>query len=214
MARKFPRGVSYGLDLYEGLNIKHPYYSQGIIQLMACIQEYAISSQTGQFIQQSAESFMLELGYPVTLGNLNYQVTMKYLTPSWYRNLAKFVSSQVLDVKGKFIQLELLRQSDKFLMLSFIKQGYCSELSLLNKMRMSIQAISLADIVTPNRFKISQNAFLLLSSNGLRKQARIRLAKFTPKIYKETGGVLAKSSTGNIWRITSDPVRQKPQTVL
>ena len=39
MARKFPRGVLYGPDLYEGLNIKHPYYSQDIIQLMACIQE-------------------------------------------------------------------------------------------------------------------------------------------------------------------------------
>ena len=106
----------------------------------------------------------------MTLGDLNYQVTMKYLTPSWYRNLATFVSSQVLDVKGKFVQLELLRQSDKFLMLSFIKQGYRKELLLLNEMRMSIQAISLADIVTSNGFKISQNAFLLLSSNGLRKE--------------------------------------------
>ena len=112
---------------------------------------------------------MLELSYPVTLGNLNYQVAKNYLTPSWYRNLAKFVSSQVLDVKGKFKQLQLLRQSDKFLMLSFIEQGYRKELLLLNKMRMSIQAISLADIVTSNGFKISQNAFLLLSSNGLRK---------------------------------------------
>ena len=93
MARKFPRGVLYGPDLYEGLNIKHPYYSQGIIQLMACIQECAISSQTGQFIQQLAERFMLELGYPVTLGDLNSHITIKYLTPSWYGNLAKFVSS-------------------------------------------------------------------------------------------------------------------------
>ena len=112
---------------------------------------------------------MLELGYSVTLGNLNYQVAKNYLTPSWYRNLAKFISSQVLDVKGKFTQLELLGQSDKFLMLSFIEQGYRKELLLLNEMRMSIQAISLADIVTSNGFKISQNAFLLLSSNGLRK---------------------------------------------
>ena len=69
---------------------------------MACVQECAIVSQTGQFIQHLAESCMLELGYPVTLGNLKYQVAKNYLTPSWYGNLAKFVSSQVLDVKGKF----------------------------------------------------------------------------------------------------------------
>ena len=37
-------------------------------------------------------------------------------------------------------------------------------------MRMLIQAISLADIVTSNGFKISQNAFLLVASNGLRKE--------------------------------------------
>ena len=52
---------------------------------------------------------MLELSYPVTLGNLNYKVTMEYLTPCWYRHVAKFVSSQVLDVKGKCTQLQLLR---------------------------------------------------------------------------------------------------------
>ena len=56
-------------------------------------------------------------------------------------------------------------------MLSFIEQGFRkAELSILNHMQMSIKAISLADIVTSNGFKISQNAFLLLASNGLREQ--------------------------------------------
>ena len=108
MAKIFPRGVLYRPDLYEGLNIKHPYYSQSIIQLMAYIQECDILSQTGRFIQTSAENLMLELGYPVTLGNLNYKVAMEYVTPCWYGHLAKFISSQVLDVKGKFTQLQLL----------------------------------------------------------------------------------------------------------
>ena len=31
MAKTFPRGVLYSQNLYEGLNIKHPYYSQSII---------------------------------------------------------------------------------------------------------------------------------------------------------------------------------------
>ena len=55
--------------------------------------------------------------------------------------------------------------------LSFIEQGFRrAELSILNHMQMSIKAISLADIVTSNKFEISQNAFLLLASNGLREQ--------------------------------------------
>ena len=171
MARKFPRGFLYGPDLYEGLNIKHPYYSQDITKRMSCILECAISSQTGLFIQALAEDFMLELGYPRTVGTLNYKVAMNYLTPCWYRHLAQFVSSQVLDVRGNIQQFQFLRQSDRFIMLSFIEQGYRkAELSILNHMQMSIKAISLADIVTSNGFKISQNAFLLLSSNGLREQ--------------------------------------------
>ena len=102
MARKFPRGVLYGLELYEDLNIKHPYYSQDITKLMACVQECAISSQTGLIIQTSAEDLILELGYPMTLSTLNYKVAMDHLTPCWYEHLAQFVSSQVLEIRANF----------------------------------------------------------------------------------------------------------------
>ena len=69
-------------------------------------------------------------------------------------------------------------------MLSFIEQAFRkAELSILNHMQMLIKTISLADIVTSNRFKIFQNAFLFLSSNGLREQFEWPNAppKFTKK---------------------------------
>ena len=79
--------------------------------------------------------------------------------------------TQVLDVRGNFSQLQLLQQSDRFIMLSFIKQGYKkTEVTVLNHMQISIKVISLADIVTSNGFEISQNTFLLLSSNGLKEE--------------------------------------------
>ena len=117
MARKFPRGVLYGSELYEGLNIKHPYYNLGIMKLMTCVQECAISSQIGSLIQILAKYLMLELGYPMTLSTLNWKVTMQYLTPCWYGHLAKFICSQALNVRYKFYQ----QQSNGFIMLSFIK---------------------------------------------------------------------------------------------
>ena len=122
MARKFPRGVLYGPDLCERLNIKHPYYNQGIIKLMACVQECAIAPQTGSLIQTLAEDLMVKLGYSMTLGSLNWKVAIQYPTLCWYGNLAKFVSSQVLDIKGNFSQFKLLQQSHIFIMFSFIKQ--------------------------------------------------------------------------------------------
>ena len=69
-------------------------------------------------------------------------------------------------------------------MLSFIEQGFRkTELTILNHMQMLIKAISLADIVTSEGLKISQNAFLLLANNGLREQFKWSNAppKFTKK---------------------------------
>ena len=79
--KKVQRGVLYGPDLYKGLNIKHPYYNQGITKLMACVQECDISSQTGSLIKTSAEDLILELGYFMTLCLLIRKVAMQYLTP-------------------------------------------------------------------------------------------------------------------------------------
>ena len=50
------------------------------MKLIACVQECAISSQTGSPIKILAEDLMLELGYAMTLGTLNWKVAMEYLT--------------------------------------------------------------------------------------------------------------------------------------
>ena len=52
MAREFPRGVLYGPDLYKGLNIKHPCYSQGITQLLACIHALSCNKLVDLFKHQ------------------------------------------------------------------------------------------------------------------------------------------------------------------
>ena len=192
MVSKSPRGVLYRPDLYEEINIKHPYYNQDITKLIACVQECAISSQTGSFIQTSVEDFMLELFYPMTLSTLNWKVAMEYLTPCWYGYLAKFVSSQVLGSRGNFPQLQLLRHSNRSIMVSFFEQDFRKvELLILIYMRMLIKAISLVDIVTSNGLKIAQKAFLLLANNGLREQ--FEWPNTPPKIYKETSEMLAEN---------------------
>ena len=67
MAAKFPRKVLYSPDLYEGMNIQHPYYKQGIQKIITCIQGSAIGSQTGKLIKFSAEEFMLKIDITLTL---------------------------------------------------------------------------------------------------------------------------------------------------
>ena len=83
----------YGPSLYKGLDINHPYYTQGITKMLTCVQECAIGSQTGSLIKTSAEELMLEIGIPMTLGSVDWEVAKEYTTFCWYTHLATFVSS-------------------------------------------------------------------------------------------------------------------------
>ena len=74
MATNFPREVLYGPDLYEGMDIQHPYYQQGIQKIITSIQESAIGSRTRELIKFSAEEFMLESGIPLSLGTVNWDI--------------------------------------------------------------------------------------------------------------------------------------------
>ena len=78
-------------------------------------------------------------------------------------------------------------------------------------MQMSIKAISLANIVTSNGLKISQNAFLVLLNNSLREQFEWPYAP--QKNYKKTSGMLTKRITSDIQCIASNPLRKKSQTI-
>ena len=82
MAAKFPRNVLYGPDLYEGMDIQHPYYQQGIQKIISCIQESAIGSRIGELVKYCAEELMLEIGRPLTLGTVNWDIIGEYVTPS------------------------------------------------------------------------------------------------------------------------------------
>ena len=52
---------------------------------------------------------MLELGYPMTLGTLNWKVAMEYFTQCWYGHLVNFVIPQALDIRCNLYQLKLLQ---------------------------------------------------------------------------------------------------------
>ena len=71
MARKFPGDVMYSLTLYEGMDINHSFYTQGITKMKTCVQVCAFDYQTGAFIKTSAEELMVEIGIPMTLGSID-----------------------------------------------------------------------------------------------------------------------------------------------
>jgi hypothetical protein len=71
MTSKFPHPVLYGPDLYQGLNIYHPKFWEGIKTNSTHIQESVNQSFTSSLIRLTAEGLRLELGIPMTPCTIN-----------------------------------------------------------------------------------------------------------------------------------------------
>jgi hypothetical protein len=72
MAKLFPRKVLYGPELYQGMDMKHPFFLQEISHIMTHVQEAVCQSQIGQMIQMTAEAFRIDIGVPFLLNKTVY----------------------------------------------------------------------------------------------------------------------------------------------
>ena len=68
-----------------------------------------------------------------------------------------------------FAQIQVLREGDKFFMDGFANNFQGERLCKINYMRMSLHAVSLADITTSNGQKITNAVWNLKQGNILRK---------------------------------------------
>ena len=57
MVITFSLKVLYGPDLYQGLDVKNPYFLQEIIHIMTYVQELVGGSQTGRLFRSCAKAF-------------------------------------------------------------------------------------------------------------------------------------------------------------
>ena len=155
------------------------YYYQGIEKISTLIQECSANTQTGNLIKAAAEGFRIDLGFNTTFGTMNNQDWKKvetYVTNCWYKEIMKFFVT--INKDGERLELiedtpsfTTLRHNDSFIMKEFITAGIDkSKLRLLNYMRTSIEAVTLADIATPNGKQITFNAWNLIGSNDLRSE--------------------------------------------
>ena len=171
MAANFPRSVFFGPELYQGYGNKHPFFHQEILHLITHLDEGVSRSQTGNLLQASAESIRLELGVPHGIGSLDYKLYCAYTSDCWYKTLWKFVYEQNMDIREDYHTLPPLREGDKFLMIMFTAGGYRGrDLEWLNVVRMSLEAITLADISTPDGQCLTFEAYNGVCSNGLRQK--------------------------------------------
>jgi hypothetical protein len=128
MAKLFPRKVLYGPELYQGMDMKHPFFLQEISHIMTHVQEAVCQSQTGQMIQMTAEAFRIDIGVPFSLNKTVYddQRYAFYTPQCWYKTLWKFVSSNEfkIEIEEDYQEQKELQKYDVFLMEKFMENGY------------------------------------------------------------------------------------------
>ena len=90
----------------------------------------------------------------------------------WYKNLWKFMSTQIFDleVTVDYQDLPILCELDLYLMEAFVEVGFRNaDLKSLNFVRKYLQAVTLSDNATSDGSRISYHSYEGLEGNGLRK---------------------------------------------
>ena len=173
ISKGLPRAILYSPHEFNGLNFEDPYIKQSLTKLSSYIQESVKSSQTGDFFTAVREGTIQDHGFPAPLDD-HWKKAELCTTPSWFDHLSSFLSTlnkdkKVLEIIEDIPVISLPRHEDQFIMKAFLASSIKKEdLPILNTMRLSIEAVSLSDIVTPDGRRITSRAWKLYGSNDLR----------------------------------------------
>ena len=89
ITKNIAHAVLYGPLEYQGIGVKNPFFFQGIIHIIAFLNESACNSYTGELLRSNAGFFKIEMGIPFSLTSTNYneKTYISYMPSGWYKNL-------------------------------------------------------------------------------------------------------------------------------
>ena len=150
ISKNIPHAVLFGPKEEGGLGLHHLYTSQGIMHVEKFMKHVASQSVTGKLLRVMLELSQLEVGIGRQLFSLDYSKFQCLVTDGWIKHLWQFVSDHHICLINRLIELPLPQRSgDVFLMEEFVEQGYTkSELMILNRCRIFLQVMTLADVMT------------------------------------------------------------------
>ena len=165
--------VVYGPAKYQGLGVLNPFFLQQIIYITTLITKAVCNSSTGKLFRYSAETFRVEIGIFFALTSKPYyeKTFVSYCPPCWYKSMWRLMSNAIykLDLRKEYPDLQPLRVNDVYLMQLFVDSGFRgANLKSLNFTRKKLEVITLADIATVDRRRITQQTFQAIAGNGLR----------------------------------------------
>jgi hypothetical protein len=154
--RHTARSIVFGPVAMGGIGLPHIYATQSIGQLQLFIGHTRSADKTEKYIRITMSYLQLLTGSNTALLQLPYPKYDKWIDHSWLTSIWKLCHRSRIDISVKnHWTPSLLRTNDVMLMDYFIMNKYNpNELALLNKCRIYLQVLSLADITSADGEKI------------------------------------------------------------
>ena len=156
--RKFPIRFRTIPHQFFGLGLPDFYAEMQISKIKEFLRHCMTNTVLGQQIRMCLETMQMEAGVKRLILNYNFNKFSELVTPGWMTHMWHFTSGNGYSFQGWDNDLEPQRKNDKFIMEEIMKKGYSKKkLIRLNKCRLYLQVITLADISNGDGDKIAKN---------------------------------------------------------
>ena len=148
IAKSAPRDLIFSDKQYNGLGIKHPYYTQAIIHIQTIMNCESVDPQTKKLLMTSWEESRWECG---TFGHLTAcpERIIKGISDTWIKNSLMFMINHDIEIEDSLPKLKPSREKDKSIMSCFSKNSEDhSILKKLNYCRQYLNVTTLSDITS------------------------------------------------------------------
>ena len=164
MSRCLPRALRYGPLEAGGVGLRDLYMVMGIARIQYLLEHPWKHTPTGHLIRSNWESITLETGLFGPLSKSHFPIFSKWLlTPStWVRSTLQFLHEEKVSFTSNlsFTTLTSKRLRDSPIMLGFSRVVESSSaLMRLNRCRIFLKVVSVADISTTDGTEISESLF-------------------------------------------------------
>jgi Reverse transcriptase (RNA-dependent DNA polymerase) len=167
--RNFPRDLVFGSKEMGGLGLTEVYTEQGIEGIVRLAQYGRCRQHTvGKLLRASYEWAQMELGCRESIFCLKYSKFGKLLTECTLKATWRFISDEQIVIKAPQAQFEDLRQEDRLLIPCLSEVVSSDVLQVVNRCRVFLRVVSLAEIATPDGQYITANAWLGIRGDRMR----------------------------------------------
>ena len=181
--KHFPRKLIFGPEKYQGLGLTHPYDIQMITQMTNFISEGNHGSISGKIMDSTVEQFLVELGTEQGLQTTN-ELGQHWTTTSWIKDMWLYAVKHQFKIHQPY-DIKPLRLHDVFLMDIFSTLSFNNkDLYLLNEVRMTMEAVTIADITDAAGTAIMNDCFNAVKKSSTRKLVWPRQRQITPELKK------------------------------